>query len=231
MAGDETVDPLADELLASYARMVPGIQRTFGGICEVVLHDYRRTDRSVVAVAGEVTGREVGSPMSRIGLSMMRRGDDADDDLNYVTRLPDGRVVKSSTLLIRTSTGHVVGALCVNLDVTELRGFRQILADLAGTEDEETEPLRSTMFGHDPDAVIQEALADAEAQLGRPLTRLTVTERTEVFRRLEQTGVFQLRRTVPVVAERLGMSRASVYNYLTRVRAQDEAVDKEASDA
>ncbi|MFJ2607306.1 transcriptional regulator [Streptomyces sp. NPDC087425] len=221
MAADETAaDPSADELLASYARMVPGLQQTFGGICEVVLHDYRRTDRSVIAVAGQVTGREVGSPMSRIGLSMLRRGDDADDDLNYVTRLPDGRVVKSSTLLIRTAAGRVVGALCVNLDVTELRGFRQILADLAGTGDA-GEPLRSTTFSPDPDAVIQEALADAEARLGRPLTRLTVAERTEVFRRLERTGVFQLRRTVPVVAERLGLSRASVYNYLARVRAED----------
>ncbi|MFJ2815684.1 transcriptional regulator [Streptomyces sp. NPDC087294] len=221
MAADETAaDPSADELLASCARMVPGLQQTFGGICEVVLHDYRRTDRSVIAVAGQVTGREVGSPMSRIGLSMLRRGDDADDDLNYVTRLPDGRVVKSSTLLIRTAAGRVVGALCVNLDVTELRGFRQILADLAGTGDE-GEPLRSTTFSPEPDAVIQEALADAETRLGRPLTRLTVAERTEVFRRLERTGVFQLRRTVPFVAERLGLSRASVYNYLARVRAED----------
>lgn len=208
-----------DAIFRSCASVMEGIQKTFGDTCEVVLHDYRQKDRSVIAVAGDVTGRQVGSPMSLIGLNMLRQGDDAIDDLNYITRLPDGRVLKSSTMLLRTRVGRVVGALCINVDVTELRSVGRLLTQLAGIEDERDAP--QTTFSTDPDAVIDSALAEAEAVLGHPLTRLTTAERTEVFRLLDQSGVLQMRRSVPVIAARLGLSRATVYNYLIRIRKDE----------
>ncbi len=208
-----------DAILRSYASVIDGIQKTFGDHCEVVLHDYRDRDHSVVAVAGDVTGRQVGSPMSLIGLNMLRQGDDAVDDLNYITRLPDGRVLKSSTMLLRTSDGHVIGALCMNIDITELRSVGRLIGQLTGLDDEREAP--QTTFSPDPDAVIDSALAEAESVLGHPLTRLTTTERMEVFRLLDQSGVLQLRRSVPVIAQRLGLSRATVYNYLMRIRNED----------
>ncbi|MDC7802364.1 PAS domain-containing protein [Sphingomonas sp. BLCC-B65] len=209
-----------EAIFRSYASVMDGIQKTFGDHCEVVLHDYRHKDHSVVAVAGDVTGRQVGSPMSLIGLNMLRQGDDAVDDLNYITRLPDGRVLKSSTMLLRTRSGHVIGALCMNIDVTELRTVSRLLTQLTGVDDAREAP--QTTFSADPDAVIDSALAEAEAVLGHPLTRLTTSERTEVFRLLDQSGVLQLRRSVPVIASRLGLSRATVYNYLVRIRKEDD---------
>lgn len=215
-----TADPAEIEsILRSYASVIDGIQKTFGEHCEVVLHDYRDRDHSVVAVAGDVTGRQVGSPMSLIGLNMLKQGDDAVDDLNYITRLPDGRVLKSSTMLLRTSDGHVIGALCMNIDITELRSVGRLLDQITGVHDEREAP--QTTFSPDPDAVIDSALAEAESVLGHPLTRLRTAERMEVFRLLEQSGVMQLRRSVPVIAERLGLSRATVYNYLMRIRKED----------
>ncbi|NED04875.1 transcriptional regulator, partial [Streptomyces sp. SID6648] len=80
--------------------------------------DYRTPEHSVVAVAGSVTGRTVGGAMSEIGMRVLARGDDARDELNYVTRTPDGTLLKSSTMVLRDSTDSVFGALCVNLDVT-----------------------------------------------------------------------------------------------------------------
>lgn len=68
---------------------------------------------SVVAVAGEVTGRTVGGAMSEIGMRVLARGDDADDELNYVTRTGTGRTLKSSTMVLRDSMRHGVrGPLC-----------------------------------------------------------------------------------------------------------------------
>ncbi|MFD1201131.1 transcriptional regulator [Leucobacter albus] len=211
--------PEVEGILNSYALIIDGIQKTIGDHCEVVLHDYRNKDHSVVAVAGSITGRETGSPMSLIGLNMLRQGDAAENDLNYITRLPDGRVLKSSTLLLRTSAGNVIGALCMNIDITELRNVGRLIDQLTGVSDEREAP--QTTFSPDPDAVIDSALAEAEAVLGHPLTRLTTAERTEVFRLLEQSGVIQLKRSVPVIAERLGLSRATVYNYLVRIRNED----------
>ena len=213
-----------DAVFDALQPVVDGIRETFGRRCEVVLHDYRRPEHSVIAVAGDVTGRKVGSAMSEIGLKLMRQGDDACDELNYVTRLSDGRSIKSSTVLLRDRSGHVFGALCINFDVTELRLLGRLVGELAG--DIEPTEATATTFSNDIDAVIDSVLAEVEDEVGHSLTRLNVTERTEVFRLLDQRGLFQIRRAVPLIAERLGLSRASVYNYITRLREPGQSSDE-----
>jgi predicted transcriptional regulator YheO len=209
----------ADRVLATTRSLVTGIQATFGRICEVVLHDFRRGDHSVVAIAGDVTHRGVGSPVSAIGLSLLRQGEAAQDRLNYVTRLPDGRVMKSSTMLLRLADGKVTGALCINLDVTQLRMASMLLSEVIGESGEESaaEPHPVT-FGSDAETVIESVLAEVEGQLGKPLTHLATAEWLAVFKALDDRGVFQLRRAVSMLAGRLGISRASVYNYISRLR-------------
>ncbi|MGW4484443.1 helix-turn-helix transcriptional regulator [Amycolatopsis sp. NPDC004368] len=212
-------DAEADRVLDAARPLVTGIQTTFGRICEVVLHDFRRDDHSVVAIAGDVTHRKIGSPMSAIGLSLLRQGESAEDKINYITRLPDGRVMKSTTMLLRLADGRVAGALCINLDVTQLRLSSMLLGEVIG-EESAAEPQPVT-FGSDAETVIESVLADVEGQLGKPLTHLATAEWLSVFKTLDERGVFQLRRAVPMLAGRLGISRASVYNYIGRLR--DEA--------
>jgi predicted transcriptional regulator YheO len=217
-------DAEADRVLAAVRPLVTGIQATFGRICEVVLHDFRRGDHSVVAIAGDVTHRKMGSPVSAIGLALLRQGESAEDKLNYVTRLPDGRVMKSTTMVLRVASGTVVGALCINLDVTQLRTSSMLLGEIIGDSGEETaaEPHPVT-FGSDAETVIESVLAEVEAQLGKPLTQLATAEWMAVFKTLDERGVFQLRRAVSMLAGRLGISRASVYNYISRLRDETPA--------
>ena len=60
MVPEQSLDGERDAILAALAPVVDGITATFGPMCEVVLHDYRRPEQSVVAIAGSVTGRAVG---------------------------------------------------------------------------------------------------------------------------------------------------------------------------
>ena len=205
----------ADAILHALKAVVPGLAATFGRSCEVVLHDYRRPDQSVVAVAGEVTGRRVGGAMSEIGLAVLARGNDAGDELNYLTRTPDGRLVKSSTMPLRDEHGDVFGALCVNLDVTALRQVGDLLADLAGADVKRA----TTTFTDDIDEVV-DAVVRAEAS-GRPVAGLAKPERLRLLRALDRRGVFHLRGAAPKVAARLGISRASLYADLAACRSEN----------
>ncbi|GAA2452750.1 helix-turn-helix transcriptional regulator [Streptomyces glaucus] len=213
-----TPDGERDAILAALIPVVHGIAATFGPVCEVVLHDYRRPERSVVAVAGSVTGRRAGGAMSEIGMRVLARGDEAADELNYLTRTGNGTLVKSSTMVLRDSTGAVFGALCVNLDVTAVDRAQALLGALAGGAGAPAD-LPTTAFGNDIDAVV-DAIVDAH-----PLRRhkgwaeLDRAQRLELFRSLDARGVFAVRRAVEQVAARLGISRASAYSYLSRARA------------
>ncbi|MGC9501743.1 helix-turn-helix transcriptional regulator [Streptomyces sp. WG7] len=211
-------DAERDAVLAALRPVVDGIAATFGPVCEVVLHDYRRPERSVVAVAGSVTGRTVGGAMSEIGMRVLARGDEARDELNYVTRTGDGILLKSSTMVLRDSTGAVFGALCVNLDVTAVDRAQALLGALAGAAGTPADP-PATAFGDDIDAVV-DAIVDAHPlRRDRSWAALDRAQRLELFRDLDGRGVFAVRRSVEQVAARLGISRASAYSYLSQARA------------
>lgn len=211
------------QLFTAMKTVAVGIQATFGPNCDVVLHDYRQPEHSAIAVAGSVTGRLVGSPMSEIGFALMRQGDSAKDKLNYIIRLPGGRIVKSSTILLRTAAGHVVGALCINVDVTDVRRFAKLLTDFATDGEQADAPIATiTTFGNDITQVIDAALEKIEIRLGHRLDRLNSTEWLTVFRSLDDMGLFQLKRSVSLIAKRLGLSRASAYSYLARIREENQ---------
>lgn len=213
----------ADAVLQALRPVVDGLAATFGTQCEVVLHDYRTPDASVVALAGSVTSRSVGGAMSEIGLEILARGDTARDKLNYVTKTPDGRTVKSSTLLLRDGSGHVFGSLCVNLDITELRLAAKAMAALVGTAD--AAPAATTVFSDDIGEVVTAVIEQEEERLGRPLAHDSRQGRLRVIEALDARGVFRLSRSALVVAERLGVSRATVYADLGLVRGERRAPD------
>ncbi|MGA4843666.1 helix-turn-helix transcriptional regulator [Streptomyces sp. G45] len=213
-----------DAILAAVAPVAEGIAATFGSMCEVVVHDYRRPEKSVVSVAGTVTGRGVGGAMSEIGLGLLARGDAAADELNYLTRTQDGKLLKSSTMLLRDSGGAVFGAVCVNLDITAVHQAGALIGELAGVTGPSSPPagVPTTTFGDDVGAVV-DALVD-RFQLDRRGTwaELDRAARLDLFRGLDARGVFAVRHAVPQVAARLGISRASAYNYLAKARAEAE---------
>ncbi|MEU9353524.1 PAS domain-containing protein [Streptomyces griseoloalbus] len=205
-----------DAIIAALTPVVDGIAATLGSFCEVVVHDFRRPERSVVAIAGSVTGRAVGGSMSEIGMGILARGDAAEDELNYITRTPGGKLLKSSTMVLRDSTGTAFGALCVNLDITAVHQVGSLIGQLAGVQDPVTVP--TTTFGNDIDSVV-DALVDAhQLRHTKPWSALDREERLRLFARLDADGVFAVRGAPGRVAERLGISRASAYNYLAQAR-------------
>lgn len=214
MTSEPVLEAERDAIVAALTPVVDGLVATFGPVCEVVLHDYRNPEKSVVALAGSVTGRAVGGAMSEIGLRIVARGDEAGDELNYVTRTGAGRTVKSSTMVLRDSTGAVFGALCVNLDVTAASEAHALLGALAGIGGAPAE-LPVTTFGDDIDSVVDVIL---DTHRHQPWGALDRAGRLELFRSLDGRGVFAVRRAVEQVAARLGISRASAYNYLSQAR-------------
>ena len=57
-------------------------------------------------------------------------------------------------------------------------------------------------------------IAGVEAELGAPLADLSREDKQRAVRLLEGRGAFQLRKAVEDVADALGVSRFTVYNYL-----------------
>ena len=103
-------------------RLAKGLASQFGRNCEVVIHDLRSEDKnhSIVAIEnGHVTGRTVGDGPSHIVLEALNNpSGESEDRYSYLTRTPDGRVLKSSTIFIHDDDGSVIGLLGINYDIS-----------------------------------------------------------------------------------------------------------------
>jgi HTH domain len=61
---------------------------------------------------------------------------------------------------------------------------------------------------------LERMMAAVEAELGGALAELSREDKQQAVRLLDERGAFQLRRSVEEVADALGVSRFTVYNYL-----------------
>lgn len=108
--------------LKPYIAVADMIANTFGEDCEVVVHDLEYPEHSVVYVANnKVTGREIGQSfytlVNKVMLSEELKDDHAD---NYYFTAANGKLIRSSTLMIRDEGGEVAGAICINLDTSRI---------------------------------------------------------------------------------------------------------------
>lgn len=68
------------------------------------------------------------------------------------------------------------------------------------------------------DGALGRLLERMEREFGAPLHQLDREGKQEVVRRLEEEGAFVIRKAVEEVADALGVSRFTVYNYLNAER-------------
>ena len=88
--------------LEALKQIADGIAAQFGSNCEVVIHDVssNHPDHSIVHIEnGHVSCRKVGDGASQVVLDQMAsQTEHPQDHLCYLTRTPDGKILKSSTL-------------------------------------------------------------------------------------------------------------------------------------
>ena len=63
-------------------------------------------------------------------------------------------------------------------------------------------------------------VAGVEEQLGSPLANLDRADKQRAVRLLEERGAFQLRKSIEDVGEAMGVSRITIYNYLSAIKNQ-----------
>jgi predicted transcriptional regulator YheO len=228
-----TVD--GQRLVQIFRALVEPIARALPSSTEVVLHDLSLVPHSIVAIHGSVTGRAVGDPPTDVLLRQVSQGFD-DYNLDYESTLPDGRRMRSSTMLIRDIDGHPAAALCIHTDLSSWLAVDQLVSQMirgSGAGQAEgaagsaaasaaTPTTAGEVFPRDVDELaahlIHEAISDSDV----PVASMKKKHKLAVVEELQARGVFLLRDAVEMVAEALSVSKFTIYNYLNELSASGD---------
>lgn len=208
-----------DEMLNFLKNEARGISVMFGPNCETIVHDMTRPGHPILAIFnGTVTGREVGSTADIFG----DIGDYDEsiyqnkDYINQMVLSRDGRTLKSSTFNIVGEDYHF--ALGINLDITNMVRAGQMLSELTATSGD----LQQTLM-QDARSQLEELLRECISAVGKEPEAMKKTDRMRIIRMLYKRRAFTYQKSVAIVAERLNVSRYTVYKYMHELEEAEAA--------
>ena len=214
--------PLETKRLESLKQIAAGIAAQFGDKCEVVIHDVSsHPEHTIVHIEnGHVSGRKVGDGASMVVLEQLEhQHEQPKDHLGYLTRTPDGKILKSSSLYIRNSRGAVTAIFSINYDVTGLMMMQQQLGELLSTRDkEQTEPEKIINVNDVLDELIQQSVA----LVGKPAALMNKDDKVRAIQFLNKSGAFLVTKSGDKVAKYFGISKYTLYSYIDANKQQEE---------
>lgn len=207
-----------EKILERYIPVADIISKTFGEDCEVVIHDLSDPQHSVVYVANNrVTGRQVGESFDLLVKTVMFSQELKDGYVaNYYFPAKNGHMIRSSTLLIYSDGGDVKGAICINVDTTRIAEQVNYLQQfLPGQQAEQ------------PGGIVENDSVDRmvtnliDRILGDIDPKATSREyRIEKIRFMDSKGIFLMKGSIDLVAEKMGVNKITIYSYLDEARGK-----------
>ncbi|WP_405910175.1 PAS domain-containing protein [Streptomyces sp. NBC_00828] len=204
--------PDDEHLVREAERIAVAIGRMFPGLCEVVLHDLRLPDNAIRVIENNLSGRQIGDPATELGLRRIADPDYPSVIQNYSNQFPDGRPAKSTSIGIKNVEGRYVAALCLNMDVSTLSPLALTLSNLVATDVEHLGEVLETLRDR-TGRELRSAINSFAAERSSTPRGLSRDQKRELVRRLHREGFFETRSSTQLIADQLGVSRATVYNY------------------
>jgi predicted transcriptional regulator YheO len=210
------VENIKDELKL-LTKIIKGISAQFGDKCEVVLHDLTGDyENSIVAIENPtITGRKIGDSGTNLGLEVLRGTVKDGDRYNYITHTKSGKILRSTSIYINNSEGIPIGAICINLDISDLimaeKTIQSITMHSLNSEVKE-------VFVEDVNELLEYLIQECQKEIGKPVVHMTKEDKIQAIKYLDKRGAFLIKKAGDHVCRFLDISKYTLYTYLDNGR-------------
>ncbi|MBC2576127.1 helix-turn-helix transcriptional regulator [Peptostreptococcus canis] len=193
------------------------ISEMFGSKCEVVISDLDNPDHSIISIYnGEVTGRKVGDPLTTRSEELIERSKGG-YNINY--KKANKRIkkeIKSSTIVINAYGKNI--SFCINYDCDDLTAVHVALKKFLSMGEQAYDEF--DVF--DNGQLVEQKFEIELEKINKSVVSMNKQDRLLLIKNLKKSGVFKIQKSVPYIAERLGVSRYTIYNYLNEIQKSGE---------
>ena len=203
--------------LAMLKQIAAALSAQFGPQCEVVIHDLAasKVEHSIVHIEnGHVSGRKVGDGPSQVVMDQILSGEETPaDQLAYLTRTPDGKILKSSTIYVRDSGGKVTGILSINFDISALMMVENAIGSITATRERAREEQQRITVINVND-LLEDLIEQSVALVGKPVALMNKEDKVKAIQFLSSHGAFLITKSGDKVAKYFGISKYTLYSYI-----------------
>ncbi|MEA4896786.1 transcriptional regulator [Bacillota bacterium Meth-B3] len=213
---------------AFFAQLLDMLESQLSSHNEILLHDLTNGyEHTIVDIRnGHITNRKIGDCGSNLGLEVLRGTVENGDRYNYVTHTRDGKILRSSTMFIKGDDGRVIGALCINKDITASVEMEKYLHEqnnypLLYEQGENDGHVIKEVFLNNVGELLDYLLQEALRFVGKQAALMDREDKCRFLKYLDDKGAFVISKSGDRVCEFLGISKYTLYNYLDAVRNQN----------
>ncbi|MEG1500427.1 MAG: helix-turn-helix transcriptional regulator [Clostridiales bacterium] len=205
-----------DNQLEFMKRIADAIAQLFGCSCETLVSNNDDPNHSILHINnGHVTNRKIGSPVSGLGLKKIRSGDYNKDMVNYIIHTENGRIIKCASIYYTDEEKSY--SLGINFDYTEIANAIHCLEGLTNTNQEMEDE-----FSSNPNKILSDMFKQAIKTINKPLNQFNRDDKIKVVKALDEMGAFLLHKGVSIIAQKLDISRYTVYNYIKAISKEEK---------
>lgn len=206
-------------ILNSYTAVVDGLAALIGQHCEIVLHSLEDLQHSAIYIAnGHNTNRKVGSPVTDLALSSLHHMQTDNVSKPYFTRAKGNVLMKSVTIAIRNPEKRIIGLLCINMNLDV--PLSQIISSFTPTASQ-PELSSAVNFANSVEELVAQTIEHTIDEVNADTQVSNNSKNKQVVISLYEKGIFDIKDAIHQVAERLDISRHTVYLYIRQIK-QDE---------
>ena len=170
----------------------------------------------------------MGDSGTNLGLEVLRGTKIDGDRFNYISNTQDGKILRSSSVYFYNDAGKVIGALCVNQDITESLRLEKYIYEQNGgyslipnsptQENDQVEEFITSNVAELLDCM----LGQAQKHVGVPPQSMTREHKLAFLKYLDEKGAFLISKSSERTCKFLNISKFTFYNYLDTVRKNSE---------
>lgn len=206
-------------ILHSYLAVVDGLAALIGNHCEIVLHSLEDLQRSAIHIAnGHNTNRKIGSPITDLALSSLHHMQTDNVSKPYFTRAKGNVLTKSVTIAIRNHEKRIIGLLCINMNLDA--PLSQFLQTFTPTETQR-ELSSAVNFANSVEDLVAQTVEHTIEEINADISVANNSKNKQIVCSLYEKGIFDIKDAIHQVAERLDISRHTVYLYIRQIKQDD----------
>jgi predicted transcriptional regulator YheO len=193
--------------IQNVAPIAEAVSKLFYPHVEIVIHSL--TTQKIVGIYNPFSKRKIGDE------SLLEQDHDFNAGADVLGPYPkmnwNGKALKSVTAVLRDDHGRAEFLMCMNFDVTIFDQLKNVLSAFTETK-LESQP--QALFKDDWREKINLYIDQHLRERNTCLQALSKKEQQELVQHLHSKGAFQGKNAAEYLGQILGLSRATIYNYL-----------------